>query len=282
MVFITRQGSQITQSQQEMYQPVHFSSCYGVDGDTSYDPILPSRPDALLANGASFLPSSYYSQSQQGLVGPARPCSQQQVQSQVIPLSSPTSSAMAAAASSFRRVSSTGDLLREEEEQRVVAPAGRYSAVERQERIDKYRSKRNQRNFQKKITYACRKTLADSRPRVKGRFARNNDADYTGAEADPVQVSGTEYSESPPVKDVHVECDGNMMMMMMNADMVNGKDNHSRSGTSTLEWWPVMQEALATGVDLDNLCDEEILAAYLGVSSISLYSPSYSPSASGQ
>uniref|UniRef100_A0A0A9FCK7 Uncharacterized protein n=1 Tax=Arundo donax TaxID=35708 RepID=A0A0A9FCK7_ARUDO len=68
-------------------------------------------------------------------------------------------------------------------------------------------------------------------------------------------------------------------MMMMNADVVNGnKDSDSRSGTSTPEWWPVMQEALATGVDL---CNEEMLAAYLGVSSISLYSPSYSPSASG-
>ncbi|XP_042455505.1 uncharacterized protein LOC122040234 [Zingiber officinale] len=51
----------------------------------------------------------------------------------------------------------------------------RYSAEERKERIDRYRSKRNQRNFQKKITYACRKTLADSRPRVRGRFAKNGD-----------------------------------------------------------------------------------------------------------
>ncbi|KAM0948204.1 putative transcription factor C2C2-CO-like family [Dioscorea sansibarensis] len=52
---------------------------------------------------------------------------------------------------------------------------GRYSAEERKERIERYRSKRNQRNFQKKITYACRKTLADSRPRVRGRFARNGE-----------------------------------------------------------------------------------------------------------
>ncbi|OAY81250.1 Zinc finger protein HD1 [Ananas comosus] len=52
---------------------------------------------------------------------------------------------------------------------------GRYSAEERKERIEKYRSKRNQRNFHKKITYACRKTLADSRPRVRGRFARNGE-----------------------------------------------------------------------------------------------------------
>ncbi|XP_044962604.1 two-component response regulator-like APRR5 [Hordeum vulgare subsp. vulgare] len=54
---------------------------------------------------------------------------------------------------------------------------GRYSAEERKERIERYRAKRQQRNFHKKITYACRKTLADSRPRVQGRFARNVEAE---------------------------------------------------------------------------------------------------------
>ncbi|KAJ6341770.1 hypothetical protein OIU78_009843 [Salix suchowensis] len=53
--------------------------------------------------------------------------------------------------------------------------AGRYSAEERKERISKYRAKRNQRNFNKTIKYACRKTLADNRPRIRGRFARNEE-----------------------------------------------------------------------------------------------------------
>ncbi|XP_077243066.1 uncharacterized protein LOC143883609 [Tasmannia lanceolata] len=53
----------------------------------------------------------------------------------------------------------------------------RYSAEERKQRIHKYRNKRTQRNFHKTIKYACRKTLADSRVRVRGRFARN---DQTG------------------------------------------------------------------------------------------------------
>ncbi|KAJ4751129.1 zinc finger CONSTANS-like protein [Rhynchospora pubera] len=57
----------------------------------------------------------------------------------------------------------------------ITCKVGRYSAEEGRERIQRYRSKRQQRNFQKKITYACRKTLADSRPRVKGRFARNGE-----------------------------------------------------------------------------------------------------------
>nr|GMD62278.1 zinc finger protein CONSTANS-like [Ipomoea batatas] len=53
---------------------------------------------------------------------------------------------------------------------------GRYSAEERKERIHRYRTKRNQRNFNKTIKYACRKTLADNRPRIRGRFARNDEA----------------------------------------------------------------------------------------------------------
>uniref|UniRef100_A0A6V7QXJ0 CCT domain-containing protein n=1 Tax=Ananas comosus var. bracteatus TaxID=296719 RepID=A0A6V7QXJ0_ANACO len=63
----------------------------------------------------------------------------------------------------------------------VAMKAARYTAEERKERIERYRSKRHQRNFHKKITYACRKTLADSRPRVRGRFARNGDAETAEA-----------------------------------------------------------------------------------------------------
>ncbi|XP_056174319.1 two-component response regulator-like APRR9 isoform X2 [Syzygium oleosum] len=56
------------------------------------------------------------------------------------------------------------------------AKVRRYSAEERKERILKYRAKRTQRNFNKTIKYACRKTLADNRPRIRGRFARNDEA----------------------------------------------------------------------------------------------------------
>ncbi|KAL1559880.1 zinc finger protein CONSTANS-LIKE 2-like [Salvia divinorum] len=54
---------------------------------------------------------------------------------------------------------------------------GRYSAEERKDRILRYLKKRNQRNFNKTIKYACRKTLADKRVRVRGRFAKNNEAE---------------------------------------------------------------------------------------------------------
>ncbi|KAK4266209.1 hypothetical protein QN277_027164 [Acacia crassicarpa] len=49
------------------------------------------------------------------------------------------------------------------------------SVEQRKEKIVRYLKKRQERNFSKKIKYACRKTLADSRPRVRGRFAKNDD-----------------------------------------------------------------------------------------------------------
>ncbi|EFJ19353.1 hypothetical protein SELMODRAFT_419178 [Selaginella moellendorffii] len=53
--------------------------------------------------------------------------------------------------------------------------ANKYTPEERKAKLERYRQKRSERNFQKKIKYACRKTLADSRPRVRGRFAKNDD-----------------------------------------------------------------------------------------------------------
>ncbi|XP_027344004.1 two-component response regulator-like APRR5 [Abrus precatorius] len=86
----------------------------------------------------------------------------------------------------MRRVCSTGDLqnmkanhMSSSEAPLLEEPnfkVGRYSAEERKERISKYRAKRTQRNFNKTIKYACRKTLADNRPRIRGRFARNDEA----------------------------------------------------------------------------------------------------------
>ncbi|KAG4198638.1 hypothetical protein ERO13_A05G099300v2 [Gossypium hirsutum] len=60
----------------------------------------------------------------------------------------------------------------------------RYSPEEKKERIERYRSKRNLRNFTKKIKYTCRKTLADSRPRIRGRFARNEEIEKNVAQVE--------------------------------------------------------------------------------------------------
>ncbi|CAN6332774.1 unnamed protein product [Urochloa humidicola] len=70
---------------------------------------------------------------------------------------------------------------------------GRYSAEERKEKIERYRTKRNQRNFHKKITYACRKTLADSRPRVQGRFARNAETEAEAVAGQEREASDSSY-----------------------------------------------------------------------------------------
>eukprot|EP01018_Ginkgo_biloba_P029937 Gb_36290 [translate_table: standard] len=57
---------------------------------------------------------------------------------------------------------------------------GRYSVEERKQRIYRYKKKRTERNFNKKIKVdlisLAWKTLADSRPRVRGRFAKNDDS----------------------------------------------------------------------------------------------------------
>ncbi|GAV71398.1 CCT domain-containing protein [Cephalotus follicularis] len=70
-----------------------------------------------------------------------------------------------------------------------MGKACRYSPEEKKERIERYKSKRSQRNFNKKIKYACRKTLADSRPRIRGRFARNDEIE-NNSQVQWSQISG--------------------------------------------------------------------------------------------
>ncbi len=79
----------------------------------------------------------------------------------------------------------------------------------RLEALARFRSKRANRSFQKKIRYGCRKVLAESRPRVKGRFVRKADmalyrryganyADYKGLPGalDGLDVDGVDLKPS--------------------------------------------------------------------------------------
>ncbi|XP_042504056.1 zinc finger protein CONSTANS-LIKE 9-like isoform X1 [Macadamia integrifolia] len=54
---------------------------------------------------------------------------------------------------------------------------GNYTLEERRQRLSRYRKKKTKRNFGRKIKYACRKALADSQPRVRGRFAKTEDSE---------------------------------------------------------------------------------------------------------
>jgi hypothetical protein len=47
---------------------------------------------------------------------------------------------------------------------------GTLSQEERRQKVQKFLEKRKRRNFKKKISYMCRKKVADQRVRVKGRF----------------------------------------------------------------------------------------------------------------
>ncbi|XP_057774230.1 uncharacterized protein LOC130993379 isoform X2 [Salvia miltiorrhiza] len=48
---------------------------------------------------------------------------------------------------------------------------------DRREKLSRYWNKKSKRNFGRKIKYACRKALADSQPRIRGRFAKTEEMD---------------------------------------------------------------------------------------------------------
>ena len=52
------------------------------------------------------------------------------------------------------------------------------SPTNREARVLRCREKRKSRKFDKKIRYATRKSNAESRPRVKGRFARKTEMEF--------------------------------------------------------------------------------------------------------
>ena len=58
----------------------------------------------------------------------------------------------------------------------TVRKIGTLTIEERRAKIEKYLQKRKQRTWNKKISYDCRKKVADSRLRVKGRFVTKNQA----------------------------------------------------------------------------------------------------------
>lgn len=50
--------------------------------------------------------------------------------------------------------------------------AAQLTGIDREARVLRYREKRKNRKFEKTIRYASRKAYAETRPRIKGRFAK--------------------------------------------------------------------------------------------------------------
>ncbi|EMS51897.1 Zinc finger protein CONSTANS-LIKE 5 [Triticum urartu] len=73
----------------------------------------------------------------------------------------------------------------------AVAAATPATGEGREARLMRYREKRRTRRFEKTIRYASRKAYAESRPRVKGRFAkRADDADTDAVAAATITTPG--------------------------------------------------------------------------------------------
>eukprot|EP00268_Persea_americana_P002936 TRINITY_DN10884_c0_g1_i1.p1 TRINITY_DN10884_c0_g1~~TRINITY_DN10884_c0_g1_i1.p1 ORF type:complete len:153 (-),score=3.01 TRINITY_DN10884_c0_g1_i1:422-880(-) len=75
------------------------------------------------------------------------------------------------------------------------------SGLDRKARVLRYREKRKNRKFQKTIRYASRKAYAETRPRIKGRFAKraenNGDFDQIYSSSAAALVSDGGYGLVP-------------------------------------------------------------------------------------
>lgn len=58
-----------------------------------------------------------------------------------------------------------------------VQVATQLSPMDREARVLRYREKKKTRKFEKTIRYASRKAYAETRPRIKGRFAKRTNGD---------------------------------------------------------------------------------------------------------
>ncbi|KAJ3693248.1 hypothetical protein LUZ60_008728 [Juncus effusus] len=86
----------------------------------------------------------------------------------------PDTAAADISSSYFRHSKSTIDLFSASPAQ---MPAPHLVALDREARVLRYREKRKTRRFEKTIRYASRKAYAETRPRIKGRFAKRADVD---------------------------------------------------------------------------------------------------------
>ncbi|KAG6481837.1 hypothetical protein ZIOFF_058459 [Zingiber officinale] len=129
----------------------------------------------------------------------------------------------------MRRVLSAGDLQGMMSCPNANHRVGRYSAEERKERIE-------------------RKTLADSRPRVRGRFKRNGEME-TETEMEAANGNNFEFYSYD-----------------------NAEHKQSKSRKVEVDWRSQLQAALAEEDQTGSCYDEELLAGFADAFSINIFS----------
>lgn len=58
----------------------------------------------------------------------------------------------------------------------------------RQAAVERFRQKRKERSFEKKVRYESRKRLAETRPRVKGQFVKSEASAGAGSKATSTDI----------------------------------------------------------------------------------------------
>lgn len=82
---------------------------------------------------------------------------------------------------------------------------GKLTQEERQRKIERYRAKRNLRVWEKRISYNCRKKVADKRLRIKGRFVSKEEANRLSER----QKHNPKEQESSQMIEKHKLCEDN-------------------------------------------------------------------------
>lgn len=89
---------------------------------------------------------------------------------------------------------------------------GAYTKEERKQRIERFRMKKLNRIWKKQIKYDCRKRLADTRPRIKGRFvsrsSNDNDDSMSTNDMASMRSIAISHPEDKATEDYHSSVHG--------------------------------------------------------------------------
>lgn len=75
----------------------------------------------------------------------------------------------------------------------AASQAAQLGGIDREARVLRYREKRKNRKFEKTIRYASRKAYAETRPRIKGRFAKRGETETEAAAERNLFGSGSAF-----------------------------------------------------------------------------------------